>query len=56
MIMDIFYSQIITTYICKCNYIHYSFEKILDIPLEIPKTDNIELYDLLNIHFKCEFV
>lgn len=56
MIIDIFYSQLITSYICKCTYIHYSLEKLLEIPLQIPKKDNIDLYDLLNIHFKCEFV
>ena len=45
IIIDIFYSEIISKFTCMCNYVTYSFQKYLDIPLLIPenkRTFNIE--------------
>ena len=57
IIIELFYSEIMTTYICKCNFITYSFQKLSDLPILI--TDNINvinLYTLLNIAFDYEDV
>ena len=39
IITQLFYSQIINIYYCSYNYISYSFQKIMDIPLLLP--DNV---------------
>ena len=59
IIVDIFYSQLATTYTCqKCNFTSFSFEKFLDLPLQFPQKPPIgrpiDLYDMLNDHFKDE--
>ena len=57
IITDLFYSQIITTFICKCNSEIYSFQKLLDFPLLLPENVNkIDIVDLLKIYFKEEIV
>ena len=52
-IVELFYSQQINTFICKCGYNTYSFEIYLDIPLLIAN-NNYEnnLYDLLKEYVK----
>ena len=59
IIVDIFYSQLATTYTCqKCNFTSFSFEKFLDLPLQFPQKAPIgrpiDLNDMLNDHFKDE--
>lgn len=57
IIIDIFYSTIMTKFICICNNKTYSFQKILDFPLILPKhKNNIDLLDLLKHHFSDEYV
>ena len=52
-IVDLFYIQQINTFICKCGYNTYSFEKYLDIPLLIPNNrDENNIYDLLKEYIK----
>ena len=44
-----------TSYICTCSYISYSFQKILDLPILLPeKIKNIDLNILLNMYFDYE--
>ena len=55
IVTQIFYSQIINTFICECKHKTYSFQKILDFPLLIPENrPKIGIYDLLNIYFQPE--
>ena len=57
IINDLFYSQIITSFKCKCGAEIYSFQKLLDFPLLIP--ENVKktgIKNLLNIYFKSELV
>ena len=57
IIIDLFYSQIITSFICECNYEIYSFQKLLDFPLLLPeKIEKIDITDLFKIYFKTEVV
>ena len=57
IINDLFYSQIITSFKCKCGAEIYSFQKLLDFPLLIPENvKRINIKDLLNIYFKSELV
>ena len=50
IITDLFYTQMINIFTCKCGYESYSFQKLLDIPLLIPnETREINLYDLIEI-------
>ena len=57
IITDLFYAQIISTFICKCKSVTYSFQKILDLPLLLPeKTPNIGIRELLRNHFKPEII
>ena len=57
LITELFYSQIMTTYVCSCNFITYSFQKILDLPILLPENINyINLNLLLNMHFDYEDV
>ena len=62
-IIDVFYGQIINIFQCKhrdksnynayCNQETYSFEKIMDLPLLLPKKDgSIDIYDLLDDYFE----
>jgi len=53
-LIDTFYSQIIITFTCKCNYRFYSYQKIIEIPLKLPE-DKFGYYNLdilLDLHFK----
>ena len=55
IVTDLFYAQLITTFICQCNHPTYSFQKILDFPLLLPKNiSNINIYDLLKEYFRQE--
>ena len=47
IITEIFYSQIITTFTCKCHFNNYSFQKLLDFPLLLPK--NIQQVDITSL-------
>jgi ubiquitin C-terminal hydrolase len=50
LIMDVFYGQLINIFKCKCGLETYSFEKILDLPLLLPKnTTTVE--NLLDEYF-----
>lgn len=42
IITEIFYIQMINTFMCKCGQESYSFQKLLDIPLLLPN-DNIDI-------------
>ena len=54
-VTKLFYSQIITTFKCKCGAEIYSFQKLLDFPLLLPNNiKEINIDDLLNIYFKNE--
>ena len=47
-----YYQQIINIFECKCGYKSYNFEKILDIPLLLPKSRNyFDLKDLIDNNF-----
>ena len=55
IITELFYSQIINTFRCKCGSEIYSFQKLLDFPLLIPaNVDKINIHELLKIYFKIE--
>ena len=55
LIMDVFYGQLINIFKCDCNFETYSFEKILDLPLLLPKgRASIDIKDLLKVYFECE--
>ena len=57
IITKLFYSQLITTFICQCGCEIYSFQKILDFPLLLPSNINeINIYDLFKINFKAELI
>ena len=58
IISNIFYSQIISIFICECKCETYSFQKILDLPLLFPNENkNIFTIDyLLKYYFKEENV
>jgi ubiquitin C-terminal hydrolase len=57
IINDLFYSQIITSFKCKCGSEIYSFQKIMDFPLLLPENVNqINIKKLLNNYFKSEVV
>ena len=52
-----FYSQLISSYICECQKIIYSFQKIGDIPLILPNNKNdATLKELLDKYFSGEMV
>ena len=55
IVMDSFYGQIINIFICKCNKISYSFEKILDLPLLLNKSNMyVSIEQLLDDYFQEE--
>lgn len=55
IITELFYSQIINTFRCKCGAEIYSFQKLLDFPLLIPaNVEKINIHELLKIYFKTE--
>ena len=55
LIMDAFYGQLINIFTCECKFETYSFEKILDLPLLLPKERiSIDIKDLLKDYFECE--
>jgi len=57
IIIDLFYAQLITTFICQCKEETYSFQKILDFPLLLPEnTQNIDIMSLLRNNFKPEII
>ena len=59
IITELFYAQIVNTFICECKNEIYSFEKILDFPLLFPekiKNNKIRIYELLKYHFKTEYI
>ena len=56
IITQLFYSQIINIYYCSYNYISYSFQKIMDIPLLLPDKNEIGIYKLFKDYFKEEYV
>ena len=49
IVIKIFYPLIINTFICECGFETYSFERILDIPLLLPKNYNNSSVDLMNL-------
>ena len=56
IISNIFYSQIISIFICDCTCETYSFQKIMDLPLLFPE-DNKNIFtieNLLEYYFKEE--
>ena len=55
LIMDVFYGQLINIFKCDCDFETYSFEKILDLPLLLPKQkSSIDIKDLLEDYFDSE--
>ena len=55
IITELFFSQIINTFRCKCGAEIYSFQKLLDFPLLIPaNVEKINIHELLKIYFKTE--
>ena len=57
IITDLFYAQIVNTFICECKSTFYSFQKLLDFPLLLPEnTPNIGIMDLLKNYFKAETI
>ena len=55
LIMDVFYGQLINIFKCECDFETYSFEKILDLPLLLPKQkSSIDIKDLLDEYFDSE--
>jgi ubiquitin C-terminal hydrolase len=51
LVMDTFYGQLINIFKCKCGLETYSFEKILDMPLLLPKDNNTTIEKLLDEYF-----
>ena len=49
-IVDNFYIQLLNTYKCNCGFETYSCEKILDIPLKMPKIKNYTIKELLELN------
>ena len=49
IIIKIFYPLIINVFICECGFETYSFERILDIPLLLPKNNNNLSVDLMSL-------
>ena len=49
IIIKIFYPLIINVFICECGFETYSFERILDIPLLLPKNNNNSSVDLMSL-------
>ena len=58
IISNIFYSQIISIFICECKCETYSFQKIMDLPLLFPdENKNIFTFKyLMKYYFKEEMV
>ena len=55
IITDIFYSQIIKTFTCRCETQIYTFQKMLYFPLLLPENiKTINIISLLSINFKPE--
>ena len=56
LIMDCFYSQIINIFKCECGFETYSFQKVLDFPLLLPKKNDSKttIKDLLDEFFETE--
>ena len=53
IITDIFYIQMINTFVCKCGQESYSFQKLLDIPLLLPNDKiDISLHTLIKNYLK----
>lgn len=53
-ILNLFYPQMINTFQCKCGYISYSFEKIIDIPLLLNNEKSLTLEKLIDRYFSEE--
>jgi ubiquitin C-terminal hydrolase len=56
LIMDCFYSQIINIFKCECGFETYSFQKVLDFPLLLPKRSDskVTIKELLDEFFETE--
>ena len=56
LIMDSFYSQIINIFKCECGFETYSFQKVLDFPLLLPKKSDskVTIKELLDEFFETE--
>ncbi len=54
LIMDVFYGQLINIFKCECNLETFSFEKILDLPLLLPKDATRTIEQLLDEYFTEE--
>ena len=53
VITDLFYTQMINIFTCKSGCKSYSFQKLLDIPLLIPKNvREVNIYNLLDMFIK----
>ena len=56
-IVDIFYTQSITTLICPYNFKSYYFQMTLDLPLFLPPNKmSIKISELIDFNFKEEFI
>ena len=53
-IISLFYPQIVNTFTCKCGYISYSFEKLIDIPLLLNEEKETSLESLIDNYFTEE--
>ena len=55
LIIDVFYLELIKKYTCKCGYITYSIQKMLDLTISLDKNyGNITIKYLLDIFFQIE--
>ena len=55
IVMDSFYGQIINTFTCKCGMRSYSFQKVLDLPLLLNRSNiGISINELLSDYFQEE--
>ena len=55
IIIDLFYSQLVSTFICRCGYEIYNFQKLLYFSLALPENAKlIDINDLFKIYFKTE--
>ncbi len=56
LIIDCFYSQIINIFKCECGFETYSFQKVLDFPLLLPKGNDskVTIKELLDEFFETE--
>jgi len=55
IILDSFYGQIINIFTCRCNFMTYSFQKVLDLPLLLHSVNtSVSINQLLDSYFQGE--